>query len=135
MGKRLSRSTLRPMSNMNLTSMMDCVWLLLITFIITFPMIEQSIPVNLPAAKGVAQPPSTKTATITVDKEGRIYLNDAVVTETDLSERLAMLKESNSELSVLFRADETVAYGHVVAVLKVLYHLGITKTSFVTRES
>jgi len=123
------------MSNMNLTSMMDCVWLLLITFIITFPMIEQSIPVNLPAAKGDSKPPSIKTATITVDKEGRIYLNDQVVTEADLAERLAVLKESNDDLSILFRADETVAYGHVVTVLKVLYHLKITKTSFVTRES
>ena len=135
MGKRLSRSTLRPMSSMNLTSMMDCVWLLLITFIITFPMMEQSIPMNLPKARGQPQPPSAKTATVSVDKEGRIYLNDTVVSEDALAERLAQLKAENDELTVMIRGDEATAYGNVMVVLRTLHHLGITRTSLVTREN
>jgi len=119
---------------MNLTSMMDCVWLLLITFIITFPMMEQSIPLNLPKASAQKLTPSMKSATVSVDKEGRIYLNDLVVSEEALAEHLAQLKMESDELSVLIRGDEEAAYGCVVAVLKILHRLGITRTSLVTRD-
>jgi biopolymer transport protein ExbD len=122
------------MSDMNLTSMMDCVWLLLITFIIAYPMIENSIAVNLPAAKAAPATPQAKAVTVTIDKEGRLFLADITVTEDMLQFQLAEEKARNPELSVQIRGDATVNYGKVVDVLKILHQLGITKMASVTRE-
>ena len=122
------------MSDMNLTSMMDCVWLLLITFIITFPMIENSIAVNLPKAKATAAVPQAKSLSITIDKEGRLFLADSIVTEEALAARLAEEHAATPDLTVMIRGDATVHYGKVVEVLKILHQIGITKMGIVTRE-
>ena len=135
MSKRLSRSTIRPISSMNLTSMMDCVWLLLITFIITFPMIEQAVPVNLPRSDGKSVDPSTKSATVTVDAEGRIYVNTTLFTDEALENHLKDLHSKNPDVLVLIRGDEKTAYGHIVTVLKIIRDAGVTRMSLVTRET
>ena len=123
------------MSDMNLTSMMDVVWLLLITFIITFPMIENTIAVDLPRAKGSAAMAQSKSLAITVDKEGRLFLADAPVSSLDaLKALLSDEYARNPDLGVQVRGDTAVNYGKVVDVLKILHHVGITKMAIVTRE-
>ena len=123
------------MSDMNLTSMMDVVWLLLITFIITFPMIENSIAVDLPRAKGTPSVPQIKSLAITVDKDGRLFLAESPVASLDaLKAQLADEHARNPDLGVQIRGDAAVHYGKVVDVLKVLHQLGITKMAIVTRE-
>ena len=119
---------------MNLTSMMDCVWLLLITFIITFPMIEQAVPVNLPKANAKSVEPN-KSATVTVDVDGRMFVNTTLYTEEMLEAYLADEYARNPDLLVLVRGDEKTAYGHIVAVLKIVREVGITRMSLVTREN
>lgn len=134
MGKRLSRSTVRAVSEMNLTSMMDLTFLLLITFIITFPMMEQGIPLNLPKGKAQDLGSQAKSTAISVDREGRIYLGEEVVTAETLEFRLGEQLAAEPEMHVLVRGDEVVPYGNVVTVLKIVHRLGITKLALVTRE-
>ena len=74
---------------MNLTAMSDLTFLLLITFIITFPMIEQGIPVKLPKGKSRQMDAQKKTSSVTVDEEGRVYLGDALVDYDGLARELA----------------------------------------------
>jgi len=131
---RLSRSTVRSISEMNLTPMMDLTFLLLITFIITFPLIEQGIPVNLPKGKTADLGPQAKSTSISVDFEGRIYLNEEIVTSETLEMRLGETVAAQPETHVLVRGDERVAYGSVVTVLKIIHRLGITRMALVTRE-
>lgn len=134
MGSRLSRSTVRSISEMNLTPMMDLTFLLLITFIITFPLIEQGIPVNLPKGQAESLEPQAKSTSISVDEEGRIFLNEEVVTPESLETRLGATIATEPETRVLVRGDERVAYGSVVTVLKIVHRLGITRMALVTRE-
>lgn len=134
MGNRLARSTVRPLNEMNLTSMMDLTFLLLITFIITFPLIEQGIPLNLPKGKAQDLGPQAKSTAISVDREGRIYLGEDVVTPETLEYRLGEQVKAAPETHVLVRGDELVPYGNVVTVLKIVHRLGITKLALVTRE-
>lgn len=131
---RRKRSTLRPIGEMNLTPMMDLTFLLLITFIITFPLIEQGIPVKLPAGKAQDLGPQAKSIAITIDKEGRIFMDSVIVDAETLEQRLSEEHGNNPELKVLIRGDESANYGSVVTVLKIVHDLKITKMALVTKE-
>jgi len=120
---------------MNLTSMMDCVWLLLITFIITFPMIEQSIPVNLPKDKAKPKLENSKNATVSVTTNGLFYVGNTLYQEEALKEFLEALHAETPDILILVRGDEGAAYGHVLSVLKIIRDVGITRMSLVTREN
>lgn len=134
MSKRLSRSTVRSISEMNLTSMMDLTFLLLITFIITFPMLEQGIPINLPDAKSSMIDTQSESMTVSVDAEGRVFIDNDIVEEGTLETRLRDALAARPDLQVLVRGDRKIAYERVIAVLRVVHGLGIKRMALVTRE-
>jgi biopolymer transport protein ExbD len=132
MGRKAAMNTLSQISDINMTPLMDLTFLLLITFIITFPLVEQGIPVNLP--KGKAQElPQKKTAALSLNAKGQIFLDKALVPKGTLAKTLSDLKAKNQDLTVLVRADEKLDYGKVVEVLKVLYDCKITRMALVTQ--
>lgn len=129
--KSRSRSNLEQISEINLTPLMDLTFILLITFIITFPLIEQGIPLDLP--KSDADPiddPTTRT--ISVDKAGAFYLDDIAITPGDLAIRMRDLKTSLPDATVLVRADEALRYGKVMEVVKILHDAKISRMGLVT---
>jgi biopolymer transport protein TolR len=112
---------------------MDLTFILLITFIITFPLIEQGIPVNLP--QGKARELTDETArTVTVDAEGRVYLDDHPIGLDELEKVMTTIAAGETQVTVMLRADESIAYGSVVEVLKILNKARIGKMALVTRE-
>lgn len=114
-----------------MTPLIDLTFLLLITFIITMPMVEQGIPINLP--KGHAQDvDQTKARIITLDVEGRLYLDNISVLVEELSEQVKALALSEPDLTVMVRADEKLAYGKVVEVMRILHDANITRLALVT---
>jgi biopolymer transport protein TolR len=130
--RKTGLTSLQNISEINLTPLMDLTFILLITFIITFPLIEQGIPVNLPAGK--ANELKAKTAqTVTVDEKGNIFLNDAPTTLQDLDQAMREIAEVDSSVTVMVRADEGIQYAEVVRVLRVLHGAGIARTALVTR--
>ncbi len=131
---RRHRTTVRAMSDMNLTSMMDLTFLLLITFIITFPLIEQGIPLNLPTGKTQVLEIEDKPAVVSVDKEGRIFLGVEPVTLETLEQRLRTMQTKNADLRITLRGDADVNYGAIVAVARMATSIGIKKMSMATRE-
>ena len=132
MARKIPLTSLRSISEINLTPLMDLTFILLITFIITFPLIEQGIPVNLP--KGKAKDLSAETAqTITIDREGSVYLNDLLTVQQDLKQTIHRMGQTDPNVHVMIRADERVRYASVVNVLKMLHAAGITRTALVTR--
>ncbi|MFO7536415.1 MAG: biopolymer transporter ExbD [Kiritimatiellia bacterium] len=132
MARKAAMNTLAQISDINMTPLMDLTFLLLITFIITFPLVEQGIPVNLP--KGKAQElPQKKTATLSLNGRGDIFLDKTPVPKNTLARTLTALKAKNEDLTVLVRADEKLDYGKVIQVLKVLYDCKITRMALVTQ--
>ncbi len=131
---RRHRTTLRSMSDMNLTPMMDLTFLLLITFIITFPLIEQGIPVNLPSGKTQVLEADDKPAVVSVDKEGRIFLGVEPLTLEGLEQRLKIMLAENQDLRITLRGDADVNYGAIVAVARMATSIGIKKMSMATQE-
>ncbi|NCD32364.1 MAG: biopolymer transporter ExbD [Spartobacteria bacterium] len=122
----------RPISEINLTPLMDLTFILLITFIITFPLIEQGIPVNLPQGQAEELDPE-KTRTITLDISGQVYLDDQPIGKEALTTEMNTLAQANPEMIILVRADETLKYGTVVDIMRILNQAGMSKVALVTR--
>ncbi len=132
MARRTSLSTLRDISEINMTPLMDLTFILLITFIITFPLIEQGIPMDLPGAD--AQELNEERArTISVDVEGHVYLDDVRTTMEDLAREMSFLGRSDPKAVVLIRADQALQYGKVVDILKILQDARISRMALVTK--
>lgn len=132
MRRRLTSSSVRRICDVNLTSMMDLTFLLLITFIITYPLMEQGIPVNLPRGQAKELTPD-RALTVSVDAKGLVYLDHERLTLSELAARLESAARTQPQVTVMVRADETVRYGEVVAVLRVLHQARITRLALVTR--
>jgi biopolymer transport protein ExbD len=132
MKRRMTLTSMKEMSEINLTPLIDLTFLLLITFIITFPLIEQGIPVNLPKGKARELTPDVA-RTVTVDKSGIIYLDDVKVTLDEFSAEMETASKLDSSVMVMVRGDESIAYGKIVEILKVLNGANITKMALVTQ--
>ena len=129
--RRRRRRGEKPKAAVDMTSLIDLTFLLLVTFIVTLPALEQSIHVMLPVAKtSKAQNEKKKNFTITVDSLGKITIGDRPVTLEDLKERLSKAIADDEELNVLVRGDVRVNYGDVYDVVKIakdcnVKHLGL----------
>ncbi len=132
MRRRSPLSSIQRSSEINLTPLMDMTFLLLVVFVITFPMIEQGIPVKLPKGKA-RELKNEQSRSVTIDEEGRIYLDKRQL-PFDMFEREVkrMAQEGTEQLTIMVRGDEKVNYGNVVKVLRVLHAAGITKMALVT---
>jgi biopolymer transport protein TolR len=115
------------LSEINVTPFVDVMLVLLIIFMVTAPLLQQGIDINLPQAKGRELPPAERTE-ITIKKDGKIYLDKAAITLSALSARLS--KSTNRE--VFLKADKDVPYGLVVEVMGELREIGIDKLGMVT---
>ena len=131
MNSRSIQTTLKPKSEMNMTPLMDLTFILLITFIITFPLIEQGIPMDLPRADAEAVEDDAA-RTISVDVEGTVYLDDVPISLEELAAEMDILGSVDPNAMVLVRADEGILYGRVVTVLKILTDARITRMALVT---
>ena len=121
-----------PMNEINLTPFIDLSFLLLITFIITFPLVEQGIPVNLPVA-GAIDLPHDRSKTVTVDADGRVFLDERMMSAAELTAALQTARRANPEVTIFVRADEAIRYGKVVGVLKILHDAKIARMALVTQ--
>jgi biopolymer transport protein TolR len=131
MANRPANTTLRQISEINMTPLMDLTFILLITFIITFPLIEQGIPMDLPRADAEALD-DERSRTISVDKEGVIYLDDIIISMEELARDMHILGSVDPNATVMVRADEGIEYGRVVEVLKILTDAKIARMALVT---
>ncbi|MDD5653668.1 MAG: biopolymer transporter ExbD [Candidatus Omnitrophica bacterium] len=114
-------------AEINITPFTDVILVLLIIFMITTPLIMQSsIKVNAPKAVNAKPLKAAKSqATITVNAENLVYLDDKLVTKKELRERIAQLHNDNPDLEVVLFADNMVRFKDIVAVLDAVNDLGI----------
>ena len=132
--RRLSRKKqAKVFSNIDMSSLIDLAFLLLITFIITMPAIEQGISVRLPQAKSDTLPTDKKTNTVSLDVEGKVFLNNKHISMEELEQTLGIMAAENPETAVLIRGDERLDYGKIMDVVKILYKVKITRMALVTQ--
>jgi biopolymer transport protein TolR len=134
---RRTRRGRTPMAEINVTPLVDVMLVLLIIFMVTAPLLSAGVPVNLPDsnAKPLNQNPSEISLSITPDKV--IYLNDAALDPGSLAAQLAAVPPGpdGKPPLVTLRADRTLDYGMVMAVMGELNRAGFTAISLVTTGS
>jgi biopolymer transport protein ExbD len=131
--KKTSRSHHSSLNELNITPLLDLVFVLLVIFIITTPQMMNNLEMNLPSGKPPPpQKEKPKINHITVDATGQTFLNDQAVTVAQLKDDLQQLKSDNPDLSVVVKGDDNVDYQNMVSVLDVLQQLDITKVGLAT---
>ena len=131
MARRTALSRNRLISEINMTPLIDLTFLLLITFIITFPLIEQGIPVRLPKGKA-SELDQANTFTITLNDKAEIFFDDVPTGAEALAAELKAKAAENPDVTILVRADEEIAYGKVVAILRMMHDADISRMALVT---
>lgn len=121
-----------PLSEINVTPLVDVMLVLLIIFMVTAPLLQQGIDVNLPVAKGRELPPEER-ITVTVKRDGSIFIGETKLTTAELKKRLEALRKMNP--SVFLKADRDVPYGAVVAVMAEIKESGIEKLGMITEPA
>jgi len=119
----------RVLSEINVTPFVDVMLVLLVIFMVTAPLLQQGIDVNLPKAKGKDLPPEER-ITLLIKKDGSIYMNDNPVSITNMRQKLEAISKLNPD--VYLKADRGVPYGFVVEVIGEIKDAGIEKLGIVT---
>ena len=122
----------QPMSEINVTPLVDVMLVLVVIFIITAPLMASSIKLDLPRAEAAKPNDTPKFVTLVVDKSGQFFLDDKPATLTELTQGLAQAAALNPETEIQLRADEGVAYGRVVEVIGLAQKAGLSRIGFVT---
>jgi len=122
------------MTELNITPLLDLVFVLLVIFIITTPQLVNNLEMNLPSGK--PPPPNNKKPKITrieINDQSVITLDGAVVTAGQLKAKLAVLREGNPDMPVVVKGSNEVEFQGMVVVLDTLQQLDITKVGLATQ--
>src|SRR5271165_3837720 len=119
--RKTSKSSHGSMNELNITPLLDLVFVLLVIFIITTPQMMNNLEMNLPSNKPTPPPKDKpKINQIEVDAQGQTTLNSQAVTIPELKADLQQMKSENPDLSVVVKGSDDVAYQSMVSVLDVL---------------
>ena len=121
-----------PMSEINVTPMVDVMLVLLVIFIITAPLFTHAIKLDLPNAAAAASPQKPETISLSIDGEGRVYWNNDPIDQKDLGARLAQEAQKNPQPELQLRADKSTRYEIIAQVMSAAQTNGMTKLGFVT---
>ena len=123
------------MAQINVTPLVDVMLVLLVIFMVTAPMMQQGVQVNLPKADTKAMTPAEESVVVSVDKSGKTYINKDEVPAGDLKSRLATMFASRAKKEVFLKADAGVPYGEVVRAMADIKGAGIERLGMVTEPA
>ena len=122
-------------AQINVTPLVDVMLVLLVIFMVTAPIIQQGVQVNLPQAKAGAIPGTEELLVVTIAKSGKVYLNDNPMTLAELGNKLRAIRKLQADKQVYLRADQDVRYGLVMKAVAEIKQAGIERLGMVTRPS
>ena len=125
----------QPMSDINVTPLVDVMLVLVAIFIITAPLLASAIRLDLPKTDAAKAIDTSRFVALVVDKSGQAFLNDTPVSLEDLARQLTQAASRNLDTEVQLRADEAVPYGKVVEVMGVAQKAGLSRIGFVAEPA
>ncbi len=125
---------LKPMSEINMTPLIDVMLVLLVIFMLTAPLMTSALRLDLPRAETAQAEQSPQLVQIALDAAGKAYLDEQLIDMDRLRQRLVELGRQAPQTEVELRADTAVPYGQVVALLDAAHQAGLRRIAFATRR-
>ncbi|MBV1810556.1 MULTISPECIES: ExbD/TolR family protein [Pseudomonas] len=120
------------LSEINVTPLVDVMLVLLVVFIVTAPLLTNSIPINLPKTESVAPVEQKDPLVVSIDGQGKLFINKDEIQPDLLETNLKAAREKAPDVRVQLQADNGVNYGEVARVMASIERAGITKLSVIT---
>ena len=124
----------RPMAEINVTPFVDVMLVLLIIFMVAAPLLTAGVPVDLPKSEGAELKSESEPLTVTVDPQGKIFIQNAEIPLTDLQPKLSAITEARKGMdeAIFVRGDKTTNYGELMRVMGRIASAGYKHISLVT---
>ncbi len=122
----------KPMSEINVTPCVDVMLVLLVVFMVAAPLLTVGIPIDLPNSAAKALPENTKPLSITIAKDGQLYLQDEAIDLAELVPRLKVIFAGRKDGRIYIHGDRTVDYGVVMKVMGRMNGAGFSRVALVT---
>ena len=123
-----------PVSNINVTPMVDVMLVLLIVFMVTAPLLTVGVPVNLPKVESNSLDAQKEPLEISINENNQIYLGEDQIAFDELISKVKIIAGSNNDIRIFLRADTSINYGEVMKVLGALNRSGFLKIALVTKK-
>ena len=121
----------RPMTEINVAPFVDVMLVLVVIFMIAAPLLTVGVPVDLPKAAVDPLNEEKEPLIITLDAEGRVYLQESEISQDVLIPRLVAVSNANPDLRVFVRGDEAINYGRVMEVMGLVSEAGFSKVALI----
>ena len=131
---RGGRGRHRPMSDINVTPLVDVMLVLLIIFMVTAPLMTSGVNVDLPKTNAAPVNADTKPITVTIKADGQVYLGDDVVSTDDLVAKLQAASQNDPAHRIFVRGDQHIDYGRVMQVMGTITSGGFTKVALLAEQ-
>ncbi|HUC69160.1 MAG TPA: protein TolR [Stellaceae bacterium] len=129
------RARYKPMSDINVTPMVDVMLVLLVIFMVAAPLLTVGVPVDLPQTKAPAINEQKEPLVITVNAEGKLFLQNSEIADDQLVPRLQAITKNNPDADIYVRGDRAINYGRVMEVMGMVSAAGFNKVSLVTEQA
>jgi biopolymer transport protein TolR len=131
-GRKLRRA---PMSDINVTPMIDVMLVLLVIFMVTAPFLTIGVKVNLPGTKAPSVQGNDMPIIVHIDKDGRVFIGDVEINRNTLTDKLlAITKESVEDVRIFVRGDQSLSYGQIMEIMGLISGAGFRKVVLVTES-
>ncbi|MFZ5439633.1 MAG: protein TolR [Myxococcota bacterium] len=120
------------LSEINVTPMVDVMLVLLIIFMVTTPLIQQGVKVNLPETKAAPVEATDKKLVVSIDANKRVFIGDAEIALADFEQKLKANAKAQAEKEMYLHADRDLPYGVVVDVMAAAQRAGVTNVGMIT---
>ena len=131
-GRLEHRGQSQPMSDINMTPLIDVMLVLLVIFIITAPLMASSLRLDLPRSGAATPSDAPQVVTVAVDAKGQLYWGDEAVEADELQRRIGAAAARNPATEVQLRADQSVPYGRIAELIGLVQDAGLSRVGFVT---
>jgi biopolymer transport protein ExbD/biopolymer transport protein TolR len=128
-------SSPQPMSDINMTPLIDVMLVLLVIFIITAPLMSSSLRLDLPKSDAARPSDTPAFIAVSVDPQGRLFMADKELDAAALAERVAEAARRNPQTEVQLSADQAVPYGRVAELIGIVQKGGLTRIGFVAQNA
>lgn len=119
-------------SNINVTPLVDVMLVLLVIFMVTAPILQQGVNINLPKVRAAALTGEEQQLVVAVSRNGQVYLNDTPTSVGELGPKLQAILKLRPDRQVYLRADQSVRYGEVMQVIATVKGAGVERLGMVT---